>query len=55
MGLSTEINGKKWASTINVLILECIITVSYSILVNGEPKGHIIPTRGIKQGDSLSS
>ena len=29
------------------LILECISTVSYSILVNGEPKGNISPTRGV--------
>lgn len=34
-------------------IMECIKLVSYSILVNGEPKGHIIPTRGIHQGDPL--
>lgn len=34
-------------------IMECIKPVSYSILLNGEPKGHIIPTRGIHQGDPL--
>ena len=35
-------------------ILECIKSVTYSILVNGEPKGNIIPTRGIRQGYPLS-
>ena len=34
--------------------MECVCTVSYSILVNGEPKGLINPTRGIRQGDPLS-
>ena len=30
------------------IISQCISTVSYSILVNGEPKGDIHPTRGIR-------
>ena len=34
-------------------ILECIRSVTYSIIVNGEPQGHIVPTRGIRQGDPL--
>ena len=38
---------------VNLLML-CVATVSYSILVNGEPKGMIHPTRGICQGDPLS-
>lgn len=36
------------------LAMETVITASYSILLNGEPKGFIKPTRGIKQGDPLS-
>ena len=35
-------------------IMECIQSVTYSIPVNGEPKGHIIPSRAIWQGDYLS-
>ena len=36
------------------LIMECVTTLSYSILVNGEPKGMIYPSRGIRQRDPLS-
>ena len=36
------------------LIMECVRTVSYSILVNSDPKGLINPTRGIRQDDPLS-
>ena len=31
-----------------------LTTISYSILINGKPKGMIVPTRGIRQGDPLS-
>ena len=41
---------EKWVS----LVLECISIVSYSIFVNGEPKGDIRPSRGLRQGDPLS-
>ena len=36
------------------LIMKCVCTVSYSILVNGDSKGIINSTRGISQGDPLS-
>ena len=35
-------------------LMLCVTTVSYSILVNGEPKGLIHPSRGIRQGDPIS-
>ena len=36
------------------LIMVCVKTITYSILVNGEPKGLIHPSRSLRQGDPLS-
>ena len=36
------------------LAMETVQIATYSILVNGEPKGFIAPTCGIRQGDPLS-
>ena len=35
--------------------MTCVSTVSYSIRINGKLYGHICPTKGIRQGDPLSS
>jgi hypothetical protein len=36
------------------MVMRCVTTVSYSILVNGVPIETFKPTRGIQQGDPLS-
>ena len=36
------------------LAMEAVCTTPYSVLINGEPRGYITPSRGIKQGDLIS-
>ena len=41
---------ERWIS----LVLMRISTVSYFVLINGEAKGNIVPSRGLRQGDPIS-
>ena len=41
---------ERWIS----LIIHCITTITYSILINGKAYGCISPTRGLRKGDPLS-
>jgi hypothetical protein len=36
------------------LIMQCVTSVQYSVIINGSPVGEIRPSRGIRQGDPIS-
>lgn len=41
---------KKWIN----LVMLCVKTIYFSVIINGETMGPINPSRGLKQGDPLS-
>lgn len=35
------------------LMMKCVSTATFSILINGTPMGHVVPSHGLRRGDPL--
>lgn len=52
--LETVMKKLGFGDKFTALIMKCVTTINYSILVNGVPGEKIFPKRGLRQGDLLS-
>lgn len=41
---------EKWIK----LIMECVTSITYKIIINGSPNAQIQPSRGLRRGDPIS-
>ena len=44
---------KNYPATWRKWVKACISNVQYSILINGRPRGKIVPSRGLRRGDAI--
>lgn len=43
--------GDAWSESFLAKIMDCVTSLSYSVILNGVPTAFFSPQRGIRQGD----
>lgn len=39
---------------LDLIIIHCLSTVKFFVVINGEARGSVLPSRGLRQGDQIS-
>jgi hypothetical protein len=52
--VATVLSSMGFPQSLSDVIMKCVTTVSYQVLINGQPSKSFTPERGLRQGDPIS-